>query len=116
MPEFSSVYAGPVQTKPPSEYLSNKYWVDELGSAMKGVNTVPVTDELKANADKLALAMEPRLGYHVVHKEDKIKQNHWTLRFARDNLPPMAAAMCLMGHIEYGIELYGIHERLLALL
>ena len=74
-----------------------------------------VTDNILANADLLALALETRLHLHIDERVEVSRQDHWTLRFTLDNIPPMAVAMCLAGHIGDEIQLYRIDERLLAL-
>ena len=93
MPEFTVVYAGPESTKLPSEYLSSTAWISVLDLVFKGVKSIPVCDILKEKADNLALAMEPRLDYHIAERVDRTRHNYWTLRFTRDNLAPMAAVM-----------------------
>ena len=114
-PKFTVVYAGPEERKLPSDYLRNDAWVAALKSVVKGIDTVPIDDEMMAKADQLALALEPRLDCHIADRVDACRQNHWTLQFTRDNIPPMAAAMCLVGHIVDNLETYGIDERVLHL-
>jgi len=52
---------------------------------------------------------------HIAERVDTTQQNHWTLRFTRDNLPPMAAAMCIVGHIVDNRGTYSLDECLLQL-
>ena len=42
-------------------------------------------------------------------------KNNWTIRFTQDNLAPMAAAMCLVGHIVDDLSTYRWEECLLEL-
>jgi len=114
-PKFSVVYARPAVAKKPSEYLKSQPWVDSLKSVVKGVGAVAITNELMDNADSLALALEPRLDLHIDDRVDLSRQDHFTLRFTRDNLSSMAAAMCLVGHVVSHVDTYRLDERLLAL-
>ena len=115
VPEFKVMYASKKKVKKASEYLGDQSWVDMLGVVVKGVSCVPISDELKEKADYLALAFEPRLGYHVSKRVDQSRHNHWTLRFTQDNFAPMAAAMCLFGHIVDDLCTYGWENCLLKL-
>lgn len=59
--------------------------------------------------------MEGRLSLRIsgdrVHRG---KQNHWTLNFTRENLPSMAAALCVFGHIvDDDITTYGMEACML---
>ena len=114
VPEFNIVYACPAPTKPPSEFLKDIVWVENWKRIVKGVGSIPITDELMGKADSLAVSMAARLDLHIAgDRVDSSRHNHWTLQFTRDNLPPMAAAMCLAGHIVDEIETYDISECLL---
>ena len=115
MPDFTVVYAGPVSAKLPREYLQNPAWVNAFKSVVKGVNAIDINEELMEKADNLASLLVPRLAYHIADRVDQTRRKHWTLGFTRDNLPPVAAAMCLVGHIVDDIESYGMDERLLVL-
>ena len=42
-------------------------------------------------------------------------KNNWTIRFTQDNLAPMAAAMCLVGHIVDDLSTHRWEECLLEL-
>jgi hypothetical protein len=109
-PEFNVVYARLEPSKLPSQYLNDSLWVKTLKSIVKGVDAVLIDKELAATAYKLALLMKPRLDQHVADRVDESKHNHWTLRFTRDNIPPMAAAMCLLGHVVDDLEVFDISE------
>ena len=113
VPEFNVVYAGPATTKPASDFFKDIVWVENWKRIVKGVGSIPITDELMGKADSLALSMAARLDLHIDDRVDKSRHSHWTLQFTRDNLPPMAAAMCLAGHIVDEIETYDISECLL---
>ena len=115
MPEFTVVYAGRESRRMASDYLRSGTWVTALGAVVKGVHAVPITDSILAKADNLVLALEPRLDYHIAERVHRTRHNHWTLRFTRDNLAPMAAAMCVVGHIVDDLDTYSIDERLLVL-
>ena len=105
VPEFNVVYAGPDPSKPASEYLKDIVWVENWKRIVKGVCSIPITDELMGKADSLAVSMAARLDLHIDDRVDKTsRHSHWTLQFTRDNLPSMAAAMCLAGHIVDEIE------------
>ena len=90
-------------------------WTESLKSVVKGVAVFSITEAMMSNADNLALALKPRLNFHIDDRVDPIKQNHWTLRFTRDNIPPMAAAMCFFGHIMDDISMHQLDEHLLDL-
>jgi hypothetical protein len=113
MPEFHVVYAGPETAKSPPEYLLNPMWMNALDSVVKGVNTIAMSDDMMVQADNLALAMEQR--YHIAERVDLSRHHHWTLHFTRDNLPTMAAAMCVVGHIVEDLDTYSLDECLLQL-
>ena len=114
-PMFSVVYALPTTAKTPSEYLKDDLWTNAFKSTVKGVGTVEITAEMMDNADRLAPALMSRLNLHIDDRVDSSKQGHFTLRFTRDNLAPMAAAMCLAGHVVGSVERCRLDERLLAL-
>ena len=113
---FDISEARPVTTKCPSDYLRKPAWVNTFKRVVKGVNAVPIDDTLMTNADNLGSVLEQRFGCHIVARVDKSRYDHWTLQFTRDNIPPMAAAMCLFGHIVSGITMYSLDECLLNLL
>jgi hypothetical protein len=114
-PNFSIVYSRPVTARKPSDYLKDNNWVDALELVLKGVNAVPIKEELMDNANNLALALDPRLNFHIGDRVDETKHDHWTLQFTRDNISPMAAAMCLVGHVVGDIKKHRLDERLLVL-
>ena len=66
---------------------------------MKGVCSVEIDTLLIAKADKLRPLIEQRLELHAIWRVDKSKQDHYTLRFTRDNISAMSAAMCLVVHV-----------------
>ena len=101
--------------KSPSEYLSNPIWLNTLTSVVNGLNTIAMSDDMMVQADNLALAMEQRLEYHIAERVDLSRHHHWTLNFTRDNLPTMAAAMCVVGHIVDDLDTYSLDECLLQL-
>ena len=117
-PSFDAVYAGlctATEGKLPSNYLLDSKWVASIRSSIKGVNfdDVEIDSEFCDRADKLLSALEMRFQFHVAGKVDKSRWNHFTLAFVKNNLPPMAAAMCLAGHIVEDIDAYGFEECLL---
>ena len=115
LPEFTVMYAGQKKAKNASDYLCDQAWVDMLSSVVRGVSCVPISEELKENADYLTSTFEPRLGSHISKRVDPSRHNHWTLRFTRDNFAPMAAAMCLLGQIVDDLCTYGWENCLLKL-
>ena len=114
-PSFSVVYYQPVSTKLPSDYLQNDMWIESLKSVLKGVSFVALTSQLKENANQLAIILESRFNFHVESKVDTRRQDHWTIRFTRDNIPAVAAAMCVVGHIVDDVSKWRDDERLLNL-
>ena len=76
---------------------------------------MPIDDDLLAKADEFAVVLEQRLNCHIGDRVDPSPQKHWTLDFTHDNVPPMAAAMCLAGHIVDNLETFSINEYLLCL-
>ena len=114
-PTFSITYARPTSVMKASSYLSNGTWIDSLVKVAKGVQPITVSDELKTNADLLMSAMETRLDLHIDDRVDISRRDHFTLRFTRDNIPAMAAAMCVAGHVVPTIGMYRLDERLLVL-
>jgi ribosomal protein L15 len=114
-PTFSVVYSRPTVAKLASQYLQNVKWVDSLKLTVKGVGSVAIDDDMMKNADALASALDLRIHLHIADPErvDSSRQNHWTLSFTRDNIPPMAAAMCLVGHIVRDLHTYDVSECLL---
>ena len=64
----------------------------------------------------LMSALRQRLEFHISGQVDKRRWYHWTFDFVRDNFAPMAAAMCLFGHIADDLNTYAMYERLLLLL
>ena len=68
-----------------------------------------------ANSELLIKALRQRLEFHISGRVDKRRWHHWTLDFVRDIFSPMAAAMCLVGHIADDLDTYAMYERLLAL-
>jgi hypothetical protein len=103
MPKFTVTSTGPAKKKLPSEYLHDAVWLAALRSSVKGTKMVPVTEELMKKADYLCYSLEGRLSLHISgDRVDRSKRNHWTLNFTTENLPAMAAAMCIFGHIVDG--------------
>lgn len=115
MSEFTVVYAGLLATKHLSNYLCIPVWVEASKLTVKGVNQVPITKQMMANTDNLALALGPRLDYHVAEQVGRSRRNHWTLCFTHDDIDSMAAAMFLVGHIVDDLETYSMDEQLLIL-
>eukprot|EP00985_Skeletonema_marinoi_P012819 scaffold6265_cov120-Skeletonema_marinoi.AAC.11 len=116
LPQFTVTSARPTMKKLPSEYLSDPVWLDALSSAVKGAAMISVSEELRMKADYLCSSLEGRLSCHISgDRVDRSKQNHWTLRlFTRENLPAMAAAICIFGHIvDDDITTYGMDDCLL---
>lgn len=115
LPEFSVAYAGPGRRKSASEYLTNADWVGSLCSVIKGINTCTIDGRMLSKADALSAALDQRLDLHIADRVDKSRRTHWTLRFTKDNIPPMAAAMCIAGHVSDDLDTFGIEECLLKL-
>jgi len=114
-PTFTVYQAHKQVAKLPSEYLRNLSWLRKLKSVVKGVQAIPIDEELMSKAVALGRLLEPRPNQHIAERVNKSRHNHWAMRFSPDNMPPMAAAMCLVGHIIDDIECYSIAECLLTL-
>ena len=67
------------------------------------------------NADKLVPLMMQRLNSLVSIRVDEKCHKHITLAFVRDNLPSVAAQMCLVGHVVSSVETSPCDDRLLVL-
>ena len=118
LPTFTVTSARPTNKKLSSEYLRDPVWLEALSSAVKGAKMIQVSEELRKTADYICGSLEARLSLHISgDRVDSSKQNHWTVRlFARENLPAMAAAICIFGHIvDDDISTYGIEDCLLRL-
>ena len=93
MPSFEITIVCPATAKLPSEYLKNQGWIDAFPSTVQGVGTLKVTQDTMDDADYLAPALTARLSLHIHKREALEKQSDFTLKFTRDNLAPMAAAL-----------------------
>ena len=116
LPKFTIMYAGPETEKTASQYLLNDEWVNDAKATLLGRSTtvgVTINDELLRKADALASAMISRLTCYIGDRVPHSRQKHWVLPFVRDNIHPVAATMCLFGHIVDELETYGIKECLL---
>lgn len=114
-PTFSIPSSTPEIVHYASDYMRNESWLSAWSSVVMGAAAVSVNERVMMNADKLASALKLRLAYHTSERVDKSRQRHWTLRFVRDNLSAMAAAMCLAGHVVGDVEACDVDERLLVL-
>jgi len=115
MSQFTVTSAGPSKKRLPSKFLSDAAWLESLGAAVKGVNMITVTEQMKSTANYLYV-LDGRLNLHIASRRvDQSKKNHWTLRlFTRENLPAMAAALCIFGHVvDDDLTTYGMDECLL---
>ena len=74
---------------------------------------VSVKEGMMSKANMLALILKQRPDYHISERVQR--HNHWTLCFTRDNIPPKAAAMCIIGHIIDDLAVYSLDECLLLL-
>ena len=117
-PKFDVVYAdltSGTNSREPSSYLQDPAWVDTFKSCVRGVLSDESESVATGRADKLATALEMRLKSHVATKVDATKHRHWTLSFVLDNLPPMAAGLCLVDHVVDYMDTCSFDERLLKL-
>lgn len=115
MSQFTVTSAGPSKKRLPSKFLSDAAWLESLGAAVKGVNMITVTEKMKSTANYLYV-LDGRLNLHIASRRvDQSKKNHWTLRlFTRENLPAMAAALCIFGHVvDDDLTTYGMDKCLL---
>ena len=115
-PAYNILSARPEVEKTASEYLLNDEWVEKVKATFMGratTSTVTINDDVLKQANQLASAMISRLNCFVADRVHSSRQNHWTLSYTRDNIPPIAAAACLFGHIVDELDTYGCHECLL---
>ena len=112
-PKFSVTYACPDEAKTASDYLRDRAWVRVFKGTVKGVSTAPINDDLMGTANRLAACIHSQLALHVVERVAESRRDHFTIGFARDNIPSLAAGMCLSGHIVKDIDNLRIDERLL---
>ena len=112
---FESGEANHVVVKKASDYLHNAKWITSFESAVKGVAVGEVNESMRNNADRLVSIMQQRLNFHVSMRVDRSCYNHITLKFVADNLPVVAAQMCLAGHVMNEVETSECHERLIKL-
>ena len=115
MPQFQVTYAGRLSDKDPSEYLRNEVWIDTMKSTVKGVRFEMVDDKMIDRASALKLKLQQRLDLHIsdTTRVDRRRREHYTLDFVRDNIPAMAAALCLCGHVAEDLSSFGMDECLL---
>ena len=76
---------------------------------------LPVNDNMITKSELLIEALHQILEFHIYGRVDRRRWYHWTLDFVHDNFAPMAAAMCLVGHIAEDLDTYAMYERLLTL-
>ena len=101
-PNFDVIYAGLRESsivRAPSSFLDNAHWLDGVKGNIKGVRFGEVTQDMKDRADKLCPALEMRLKCHISEKVDDSRHDHYSLPFVSENLPPMSALLCLVGHV-----------------
>jgi hypothetical protein len=115
MPEFTIAYAGRMSGKCPSEYLLSNAWVATLKSTVKGVSFRAFETSMIDEAKLLVLAMLQRLDLHIADPDrvDIRRHHHYTLDFVRDNVPAMAAILCLSGQVVDHLASFRIDECLL---
>ena len=82
---------------------------------VKGIGFLFVDDKMIEQSKLLMNALQQRLEFHISGRVDKRRWYHWTLDFVRDNFAPMAATICLVGHIADDLDTYAMYERLLVL-
>jgi hypothetical protein len=120
IPQPSFTFATPdadlaVVPKKASDYLSDPDWLGAFESTVKGVTVCSVDDGMKRNADMLVSLMQQRLNFHISERVDKSNYDHITLQFVCNNLPVVAAQMCLASHVIEEVETSECNERLLVL-
>jgi hypothetical protein len=117
-PQPSFSYDDPsiqIAPKKASDYLRDQSFVDAFAAEVEGVNVCSVDDEMLENADKLVPLLEQRLNIHISDRVDDKLTDHITLKFVRQNLPAVAAQMCLAGHVVGDVGTSSCDDRLLAL-
>ena len=72
-------YIGPEVSKRTLDYLRDTAWVAGWKAVVKGVNISPINDILMKKADNIALALEPRLDFHVAERVDRTKHSRWKM-------------------------------------
>ena len=86
-----------------------------MKSTVKGVRFEMVDDKMIDRASALKLKLQQRLDLHIsdTTRVDRRRREHYTLDFVRDNIPAMAAALCLCGHVAEDLSSFGMDECLL---
>ena len=69
-PSFTVTYARAENAKSTTNFLQSAPWVEELGSVIRGVEMVPVDDELLAKAEEFSVLLEQRLNCHIGDRVD----------------------------------------------
>jgi len=114
-PTYVTTYGGDKHRPTPTECLRNASWVAKMAELVKGTTVVEVTDDVVLIADALLAQLSARLNRHIDERVHKSKYNHFTLKFASQNLPVMSALVALCGHVTDDLESEDIDSCLLRL-
>ena len=68
MSQFTVTSAGPSKKRLPSKFLSDAAWLESLGAAVKGVNMITVTEQMKSTANYLCYVLDGRLNLHIASR------------------------------------------------
>lgn len=76
--------------------------------------SLAVSEEVKAKADVLVKMLRQRFRTFLKQRiSSKAKRTHWSMEFARINLPVVAAVMALSGHLKSDLECLNDRDSLL---
>ena len=102
---------------PPSAYLKNDAWVKrilKLFDPDEKQLRLTIDDTMMDLADILIVKLRTRLTDHINTRiDDEKKREHWSMKWANLNLPPVAAYMTLCGHIKNNIICTDANQSLL---
>ncbi len=119
----TTVQIGEEEQVLPSELLSCNMWranavrlfnLDKRDGEMRIDPGAEATDDMKRTADRLGQIL--RLRFKVFRKErirQKSRRDHWSMNFAFNNIPVVAAVMVLSGHLKSDIECLNERDSLL---
>ena len=120
----TSVTLGEENLVQPSALLESSVWratvvrLFKLNDRGEGMNNVDpgadVNEEVKANADKLSKTLRQRFKSFLKHRiKKRTRRSHWSMEFARNNLPVVAAVMALSGHLKSDLDCLNERDSLL---
>ena len=107
----------------PSELLSNDMWranavrlfnLHTRDGEMRVDPGAEATEEMKRTADRLDRILRVRFKIFLKARiRQKSRRNHWSMRFAYNNIPVVAAVMVLSGHLKSDLDCLNERDSLL---